>query len=295
MLARKWSLVSCSAACGVVEDVLVPQRGQDRRPRRACRSRSPCPCRACASSSSKVRILLDRTRWKISWRVNGKCAQRLLSTLTPRDSSSCSTTDLSSAAQPPQPVLALVAVFTSPSARQPASMASTHGALGDVVAGADRAPVAAAPPARARRAARHRGQDQRLGCRRQRDAVEEVLQQRVVVRAVAHQHGAEQPLAVGAHDDALVDRGLLVAELVREAPSARPCASPMRATSTPSSLSLVLMSAPWNTCLSLAELAARRPPPCDSPARPGRRCGCRSGALADREDVGVDWCGSGRR
>ncbi|MNP38346.1 hypothetical protein D3C76_1318530 [compost metagenome] len=58
-----------------------------------------------------------------SWRVKAKCSHRLLSTATPRALSSCSTTCLSSAEQPPQPVAALVHALTPARSLQPPSMA----------------------------------------------------------------------------------------------------------------------------------------------------------------------------
>src|SRR5690606_41454470 len=59
-----------------------------------------------------------------SWRVFGKCAHRLRSTLTPRRSSSLSSTVFNIAAQPPQPVDALVQPLRSASVTAPSLMAS---------------------------------------------------------------------------------------------------------------------------------------------------------------------------
>ena len=103
-------------------------------------------------------------------------------------------------------------------------------------------------------------------------AVQRELQQRAVVGGVAHQDRAEQLLAILRDDQLLVDPDARRCRRSSARPASLPCASPIEATSTPISLSLVLMSAPRNCTLVSPTSGAPRPPPSGSPARPGRRC-----------------------
>ncbi len=87
----------------------------------------PLPC--FASTSSKVLSSPTRTRWNSSWREYGKCSHRWLFTLTPRFFSSALSICVTSGAQPPQEVPALVLALSAPTVVQPASMARTDAPL----------------------------------------------------------------------------------------------------------------------------------------------------------------------
>ena len=91
-------------------------------------------------------------------------------------------------------------------------------ALGHVVAGADGGGGGQCRNAQYGHLT-HGGRDKRLRLGRQLYVVQVVLQQTVVVAAVAHQHGAEKLLGIRRGDDALVNVLALVAE--REGNGAR--------------------------------------------------------------------------
>ena len=79
-----------------------------------------------------------------------------------------------------------------------------------------------------------------------------------VVSGVADQHRADELLALGIHHELLVNLFALVEERIHaRARRSAACASPIEPTSTPSSLSLVLMSAPAKASHFAAEHARR--------------------------------------
>ena len=237
MLARKRSLVSCSA------DVLL-RRGRARSrstrgstPPRACRprSRAPCPCSTTAPSNVSYAVTL--TRWNSSWRECGKCSQRWLVTATPARLSSA----LSSSATS---VHARAAAGAGLGARLDGGDGGealrgdglADRALRDVVAGADMASAGSASgPKPARGLPRALRQDQLVGiaaAARLRSA--RSSEQLRVADGVADQDAAEQALLVGADDELLVDAAVRCrrADSVC-APGVQPKASPKLATSTP--------------------------------------------------------------
>ena len=229
------------------------------------------------------------TRWNSSWRECGKCSHRWLFTATPRFFSSASRICLTSGPQPPQLVAALVCFLQRAEARAAGRDRVADRALGDAVARADQRRCRAAgrrrgpclPPSRA-------GRIRSSGCSGSGMRVEHHLQQRAVVGRVADQDRAEQLLAVARDHQLLVDAGPRRCRRSSSAPGVAPCASPIEATSTPISLSLVLMSAPRNCTLGLAGEVARRDlghlvagrDQAEDASFPQR-------ALADRVDVGV--------
>ena len=216
------------------------------------------------AASSKVLSSPMRTRWNSSWREYGKCSHRWLLTATPRFFSSALRICVTSGAQPPQPVPALVCVFSAPTVVQPRFDGRADGALADVVAGADLRGVGQRGRRRwprLRRAGRAAAGSGPPGARAAACAFSTRLQQRAVVGGVADQHAAEQLLAVGVDHQLLVDPAALVDERRRRARRASPpCASPKRATSTPMQLELgAHVGAGERTCASPREMRAPRP------------------------------------
>ena len=180
-----------------------------------------------------------------------------------------------SGTQPPQPVPALVCC------RMAARVVTSATALamspfGDVEAGADLGAFRQGIHPQGRFGTGVGRQDQGVRVARQRQGVEHHLQQVAVIFHVTHQHGAEQSAVVLAHQDLLVDAGLVVLENIAVAARVRPWASPMEPTETPSSLSLALMSAPFKAAVAaeqmvdgdLGHLVARRHQP-EEAALPG--------------------------
>src|SRR5687768_3605241 len=78
---------------------------------------SPLPC--LPISASKLRISPTLTRWNSSWREYGKCSHRWLLTATPLRESSALMSCVTSCAQPPQVLAALLCFFIAPSVTQP--------------------------------------------------------------------------------------------------------------------------------------------------------------------------------
>src|SRR5690242_4829301 len=75
-------------------------------------------------SSPKLWILPTFTRWNSSWREYGKCSQMWLLTATPLRASSDLMICVTSEAQPPQELAALLCFFMPPMVTTPASTAA---------------------------------------------------------------------------------------------------------------------------------------------------------------------------
>ena len=140
-------------------------------------------------------------------RVREVLAHEVL-TFTPRFLSSALRICVTSGVQPPQVVPALVLVLSAPTVVQPASMADADAAFRHVVAGADlcccrqRSQRVGRGCTRTRRRCR---KQHGLGVFRQWHRIRHRLVPHRVVRGIADQHGAEQLLALGIHDQLLVD------------------------------------------------------------------------------------------
>src|SRR6201996_9064627 len=148
MLARKWSLESCSEACSPSRMWSDPVEARIEATT-GLQMSQPFPRPNRSSRPEKVRISVAEMIWKSSARDWLKCSHSALDCSTPSASSSC----LSSGTHDPQEVPAEVQDFSDPTSAHPSAMAHFSSPLVTLLheqicaaAGSDPTPSPVEPP-----------------------------------------------------------------------------------------------------------------------------------------------------